>query len=487
MERNKRPMSNPAPSEKNVFRFNEKHIKAIAQFFVDLTTLYDHDIDSFRDLFCNREALYNKFKTLLQSADVSVRNKDFILIGGAGVGKTSFIYMFACDSELIKKLKVVPIVVDYRKALPRTVDGCLVRFVKDAEENFKKVGKPINTLVENTPENITQNLQAINTHIECLGVGTGPVRAVIVLDDFDYAEDTWFDLLDYFVPFATNPRVSLILTVRLQLYNDIQAYDDRFSYWYTRNVNTIALPNLEVREVLTSRLAPLLKAKGSSIIGFITSLFKQKTVFSRLLKDVEIEKLSELGEFDYPLTESHNNFMSLITNGNFREIFDIAYESLSYVLRHYNELETRAEEGIERRIIGHEQTLELLYDNPNSRYRVIDINKYMSKTGNSLLFNVLEGVKRFRTIDNTKFYPTLQRFGHSRKDVDWAIPFLSNKVNRFIEPKTLLPENKRVALYLYDEYEITEKGNLYLRMSEWPEYQRRCRHYGKSLFEGAFL
>jgi hypothetical protein len=471
------------PPNDKVFKFDERQLNIIEHLLGDLTIWFDTDRKLFHELFCNREADYQRLTTLIASVESGFRNKDFLVRGEAGVGKTSFIYNLASDDDFLKSHRLMLILIDYRKALPMNLEGCLTRFIEDAEAVFQEQGHPIHTLIENIQQNIGKNMQAINAHIASLEDSSNIRRVIIVLDDFDYAEDTWFSLLDYFIPLVANPRATIILTARPQLYADIQGYDERFAFYFTRNVNIIDLPNLEVREILTARLAPVLNPKGTSITGFIINEFKKKRSFDRLLRKAGIQRTDGLIQFDYPLTEEYNIFMNRITNGNLREIFDIAYESIHYILKNYDVLKKSIGNGIERRIIGREGTLKILYDNEDACYKIINLNKHRSKNDNSLLFNVLEGVKRFNTLDDKKFYPSLQRLGHTTKEIRWAIGFLSNRLHRFIEPITLLPKKRRAALYLYDEYKVTQKGDFYLGMANWDEYESRCGQYGRSLLE----
>lgn len=166
---------------------------------------------------------------------------------------------------------------------------------------------------------------------------------------------------------------------------------------------------------------------------------------SKIIKSLGVKNFDDLKRIDYPMTRKHDNFMRQITNGNIREIFDIAYESLKYIFENFETLSEREEDGIVRKIIGRDGVMRIFYDNNNSKYKIININKYKSKKKNSLLYNVLETIKISRMLDEN-FYSVLSKYGHNKKQVDWAIEFLSEKNNRFIQPLNSCHPTWRVEL-----------------------------------------
>jgi hypothetical protein len=77
----------------------------------------------------------------------------------------------------------------------------------------------------------------------------------------------------------------------------------------------------------------------------------------------------------------------------------------------------------------------------------------------------------------------LRNFGHNNNDVDWAINFLNDRANRFIQYTRLLPEKRKKELYKYDELEITQKGDYYLSLAKYEEYIKHCGLWGRSIIE----
>ncbi|MHC4396146.1 MAG: hypothetical protein ACYS1A_10880 [Planctomycetota bacterium] len=478
-------MSEKVAEKNETSYFGKEHEIAIDALFEDLTRLYPTDRELFRDLFYNREEQHNKFSALV--TDNQQRTGNYIFEGKAGVGKTSFIYRIESDEVLQQELNFVPVVVDYRKSVPQSSSACLVNFIESMQGCFEKIDCPIHTLTNNIQDNIDDNIHAIEKHLRGLDPNANIPNIIIFLDDFDYLEDTWYELLRYFLSFAASDYVSIVLTARPPLIRAIDSYDDRFAFFFTRNVKKIKLGSLDVENVLISRLAPLLAKKQiQSKFDLIISTFRRKSSIEQMLRKLGIKDLNALRTFEFPLTNKHCDFMKAITNGNLREVFNIAIPSILFALEEGSSLANRTENNVEKKIIGHENTLKLFYidDNPDSKYHIININKYKSKSRNSLLYNVLEAVKIFQILDEN-FYDTLAKFGHNKKAVNWAIEFLSDKVHRFVEPTTLLPPTRHSKLKLYEEYKILDKGEFYLYMAGWDEYcsERRAGSYGRSIIK----
>ncbi|CAO5676549.1 MAG: hypothetical protein HEEMFOPI_02018 [Holosporales bacterium] len=291
--------------------------------------------------------------------------------------------------------------------------------------------------------------------------------------------------MGYFLPLASSEKLSLVLSVRPQLLAEIDSYDDRFRYYYVRSAMTFDLLPLSVEYIISSRIAPVLvEEEGKPIHAYFKRLFGRETRLCKIMNRLGVENLEDLSRIKYPMSRKHNVFMKRITNGNIREIFDIAMMSLVYIFENYDSLSAKIEEdGSEKKIIGREGVMALFYDNKASSYRMQNIHEFKSKKGASLLYNVLEGVKLFRQLDG-EFYSLLKSLGHDKDSVDFAIKNLSCKTGRFINPIVILPEEKFKTKFQYQEYALTSKGEFYLEMAtDWDEYQSRCGVPGNTLKE----
>ncbi len=460
----------------------ENNYLGIAEIvFKDLRHLSRIEKNIFETLYYNRSDECDSFENTLENIFKTANN--ILITGDAGVGKSSFVHKIVMDSELMKKHNIYPIVVDYCSSTKRTIESCLLGFIDAIDCYFTEIEKrPINNLLEKIGSNNKDNMNRIKKHIAKLKKGEIQNHLLIFIDDLDYLDDKWFLLLEEFFTFASDGGSSIVLTARPNLLAAIKNYDDRFSLYFSRDVERIHLSPLQAQNVLMTRLAPILLQKATHpFYAFIANLFSRTNPMINLLQKQGISNLSELEKINYPFTKKHNSFMRKITNGCMREIFDIAYESLKYIFEHKN-LKKRVEEGIERTVIGIDGMLEMLYKNKDSCYKIINLHKNKSKKGNSLLFNVLEHIKIHPQRDE-EFYDVLQGFGHSSNDVGWAINFLNDRANRLIQYTQILPEKRKRELYKYDELEITQKGNYYLALAKYEEYSKCCGKWGRSVID----
>ncbi|HUQ21182.1 MAG TPA: ATP-binding protein [Gemmatimonadaceae bacterium] len=448
----------------------------------DHTRHFSTNPELFHDTFFNRGHETHRFRALVEASD---RDRTLIITGNAGVGKTSFVYRIAYAPNPEAGTKILPILADYKAAVPQNTEGCLVGFVRNAIEEFAKAGHPIHGLRDNTFEGVSHNIRVIHGHIAAVSQTPSFPRVLVFLDDFDYAEDTWYTLLDYFLPFVQCAYCTVALTMRPRLYAALQTYDERLRFYFGRNVAEIKLHPMPAREVLASRLAPiLLERQSQSVLVSIINNFKTHGPLKTIISKLGLKQFEDLQRIDFPFTEKHNDFMQRITNGNLREIMAIAIDSLLYILKNGGSLESREEGGITRKVIGREGTLKLFYDNQESRYKISNINSNRSHSGNSLLYNVLEALKINPEV-NERLFGLLKPFGHTEKEVRWAIEHLADRAQRLIELRWILPQSRVRVILRADEYEVTEKGNYYLDLGKWPEYKVRAGAFGRSVIQEA--
>jgi hypothetical protein len=470
-----------AKPEDNLFL--AEYENALQLLLADHTRSFADNPDLFHATFFNRGEERNRFWGLLSSS--TDPDRTLIVTGAAGVGKTSFVYDIVFGRGRPPEANILPIMADFRTAVPQNVEGCLINFIQNAKQQLGQAGLPLDAMKDNTPDNVLQNVRFIHDSVKLLASTKNAPRAIIFLDDFDYAEQQWFRLLDYFLPFVMSEHCGVVLTMRPRLYAAIQAYDDRLRFYFGRNVQKVHLSPMPVREVLASRLAPILVSRASrSVLYSIIAQFKGDDRIGKIATKLGVRGLSALPNIEFPFTEKHNDFMQRITNGNLREVQEIAMDSLLFVIRAGRSLETQVESDIRRTVIGRENTLRLFYDDPRAHYHMLDINKHRSPSGNSLLYNVLEGLKISPQVDQGLF-DRLRGFGHSEKNIRWAVDHLADRTQRLLEAKWILPRERAATLLRSDEYELTEKGNYYLDIAKWPEYQLRAKSFGKSVIEAA--
>lgn len=476
-------MENQQPAHQ--FEFSEYMEKFINLAFDDLVEIANDNDTLFEELYYNRKNQCDEFYALMTEKHNIAQN--VLISGGAGVGKTSFMHklLINCDQK-----KVFPIFLDYRRIVPRTKEGLLSFFLGKMEKYFTAIAYPIHTMSQTNT--VDQNFQQAFNHLESITKKKDHRLLAIFLDDFDYAEDEWKELLKYFLPFSNSKNVSLVLSVRPPLLNSIDNYDDRFRYSYIRKARHIKLDPISVENVISLRLAPVLSEsnKTQKIYGMMQSLFSRESELCKIAKAYGAI-VDQLPRFEYPLTIKHNTFMQRITSGDLRETFAIAYESLKYILQNHRNLESRIEENTERKIIGREGVLKLLLDNKDSTYKILNLhNERSRKTNNSLHYNILEGIKFFQS-NNNKFYEALSSLGHSEIDVDNGLKFLSSKQNKFFVESSVTTEirhpvggNGRTKVRQTKGYQSLPKLDMYLEIcNDWQEYISRCGIAGVSVAE----
>ncbi len=469
-------------SQRQGSNIHEIYERALGVLLNDYTRNFPENAAAFHETFFDRGQEVNRFQGLLEGKESL--DQTVIVTGKAGVGKTSFVYRLAFADKANVDLEIAPIVADYRAAIPQSDIGCVMGFVESAKKRFAELGFPIEELKNNNQDNLQENVRVIYAHIERVVKDHASIpRIVIFLDDFDYAEDVLFKLLDYFLPFAQCAYCTVVISMRPPLRAAIDTYDDRIRFYFGKNVHELKLEPMAAREVIASRLAPILiNRESESILKSIIDRFHKRGPLNKVIKEFGIDSIDDLGKIDFPFTEKHNDFMHRISNGNLREVMDIAFDSLLFIIREGDRLEERMEKGFPRRVIGKPNVVRLFYTDDKSRYKMININEYKSKSGNSLLYNTIEAIKINRRVDET-LYAMLGTLGHSEDKVTWAIEHLADKTQRLLEPKWILPPHRAGIIHRYEEYEVTEKGHYYLDIAKWEEYREEAGEVGTSLFD----
>jgi hypothetical protein len=440
----------------------------------DLLEFASNDAKLFEELYYNRKNQYDEFSALLE--DEHMRSQNVLVIGGAGVGKTNFLYKLKlnCDSH-----GNFPIFLDYRRVVPKSNEGLLAYFIECIDKYFETVDRPIHTIKSN--QTLDEKFQSVFSHLEKIELDGLKKHLVIFLDDLDYAEDDWFDLLHYFLPFSNSARVCLVLSVRPPLLHAIDEYDDRFRSSYIKKARPFELNKISVENVISTRLAPVLKkdeASSHKLYCSIESLFEQDSTLCKLAKTFGTT-VEGIPRFEYPLTTKLTSFMQRITSGNLRETFDIAYECLMHIFRNPGILEEKDEAGVKKIIIPRGTIIQLLYKNKESRYKIFDLHSHRAKE-NSLFYNVLEAVKLHGKTDD-RFYGALLKLGHSKKRVDEALNELSSTKRNFIIPEKFFPKKMKKHIEFSREYLSTDKAEMYLEMArDWDEYKEVFGEPGES-------
>lgn len=477
--------SNEETSSGNEPYKREEYITLFEHSFSDIITLSEGDRALFEELYYNRDAEFADFRNAAEKLYNNGNN--ILVIGAAGIGKSNYVYRLFYDKELLERAKLYPIMFDYSEITPNNLEGWKLHFIEGFDGFFKSIGHSTE-IKKNEIVNIDDNLFIIQKSFKNIPEERMTKHPLLFIDDLDYAEqDRLFELLEFLSPYARNQKIHLLLSVRPPLYHSINNNDFKYRFLFVNNVKQITLHPLNIHNVLSTRLAPIIAFNPD-----LSFFDKVKNVISRLkdpiskykgvLKKLGINNLDDLSEFPYPFADDYINFMNKITNGNLREIFDIAIDSLCYILKNYNKLETVEINGIIRKKIKEDQAVDLFFNNASSKYKLFNIHQQLNPQGNSLHFNVLEALQSFGCSSKLGFYEILLKFGHSKNDVDNSLKELARRQNRLV-----ICNNFTYAVDGLDEkkkYEIAEKGKYYLEeVVKWNRYIERCGKSKKSIID----
>jgi len=473
---------NSISSENHVVEYNkEEYAEVLEHSFSDILSISDGDRDLFEELYYNREREFIDFRNAAEKLYLNGNN--ILVIGSAGVGKSNYVYKLFYDKELLEKSKLFPMMFDYRSISPNSLIGWKLHFIAKFIDYFEKIAYNIQ-LKDNTVDNIDDNLFKLQKEFKHTPKELLTKHPIIFVDDLDYSEEKQlFELLDFLSPYARDKKISILLSVRPPLYLAIQHNDFKYHFLFTNNVKKIKLPPLHIHNILAVRLAPVLAIQEKhSIFDKLNGLKESGSKYKKILKKLGISNLEELKEFQYPFTDDYVNFMAKITNGNLREVFDIAIDSLSFILDNYHRLKESVVDNTLRKVISEGQAVSLFLNNPESRYKLFDLHSNKNRKGNSIYFNVLEAVSAFGCSSNTGFYEALEEMGHKKKDVDNTLKELSRRKHRF-----LISHNFTYAVDKVNEakkFKIAEKGSYYLEeVVKWDAYIEKCGKSKESLIE----
>ena len=453
----------------------ELYEKVFNEIFVDLREIDEMDKMAFLSLFIGRNNQITEIMPIIRNfKDNAMRKKSNILIkGSAGVGKTTLMLRIIKEKNLFDD-KLEYIFLDFNDTIGfRDSHGFLLELIKKIEIYFKNSPYPINTFDDlNDINKLVANYLALMEHLKLIDKERDfPKKLVLIIDDLDYADDYWKDILDQIIKFANFKNILLILNARPPLINDIMKTNDRFRIKFTREVKTIELNPIEILNLITSRISIFLNDESvrSSDSGIFSRVFKFLDIYTKkhpieaIISKTNIcskDDLSQIrGKLDIYFTEEDIQFISNITNGNIREIFCLTQTLLLFVLRNYNRLKKHKLHGM---IIPKDELFGLFMDDTKSFYFINIFEK------NGAIYNLLKFFEINQFLRDSDLIKLRKECKMSIKDVEHTIEKMLSPSNRLICPVSTNIFSKDINMY-----DITPKGKYYLNeLSQIEEYKK---------------
>ena len=432
------------------------------EFFNRLFTFFLQPLIKFRNIELKGSELFQYLYFVRNGVEARIESSieegdDITIVGKPGQGKSCLVhYMFI---ELEKKGTIFPIILDYRNIYPRSLDGILIKFVEQMRKYFTEIQISINTITEfTTIDNCQNHMIEINNHLDKIPLHSLTKRLVIFLDDLDYAEDIYIDILKtFFLPYATSDKSTLILSVRKPLLNSIRQ-DELLRHCYHIKPHEIKLPDGNLKLIIYNRLKSILsyESKSENFIDKFLNLFRKNTLDKvlyryALKKGIEID---DKGNFDISELPFHDNFyakLSNITYFNLREIEQLFPKLLLYEL------------CIKEPSFNNDFYCAFIKNTYDDDVILIDLvsdktlGPKRTHTGNSIYQNVLEYFYYWE-IKSDILYKTMSTFGINKDLVDKAIASLIKK--SFLIPDFDYKINS--DFNVYERYKISSKGIVYV-------------------------
>jgi len=316
---------------------NTKTIKEITKFLlrplIQFKKNYEQGGEIYKYLYFTRNGSEAKIDTQIQ------KNRNIVLVGNPGQGKTSMMhFLFEKYKELEYQDTVYPIILDYREINPKNKKGILKLFVEEIRNYFRYIDRPVNITEKTTINNCEEQLSEITRHLHDTPKSALKPKILIFLDDLDYAESEYYDILKgYFLNFASSDKCVIVLSVRKPLYNNLKQ-DDQLRQHYLIHPREVEIPYSDMHYILKNRLKTFVKEqKKDTIIDKFLSLFKAKSTDDKIIKLMEDEGLidNENKEIEITLPFTENFYVELtdILYFNLRFIEELFPSILEYELK----------------------------------------------------------------------------------------------------------------------------------------------------------
>jgi len=383
------------------------------------------------------------------------------------------------SSELLDGESVFPVIVDWREANPKSVDGLLRSFVIELRKYFDEIGRPCGLDEATRLENCREHFTIATNHLQDLKRSALTKKLVIFIDDMDYAEDEYMEILKtYFLSYAASDKAIVVLSCRKPLLNSIRS-DDQLRQCYHIQPQHIHLNDMDLASMLHHRLRALLQRDPPhSFLCAIAHFMRREDLDGILRRYAEQQGITneDLGDFGgLPFSNTFYANLYDATHGNLRDIEELLPRFCRYQERgstprfHEDFIGAFMRNTVDDRNV----LLDLVHDRSSGAKK--------KHKNNTCLQNVLEYFF-FHDLKDARFFDEMGALGLDEVIADKCVKILSRTPYDLIDPEFIYDVSSDAVLH--ERYLINNKGRMYvnhfLRRPEYYELrgeERSARSY----------
>ena len=432
--------------------------------------------DAFKKLFYDG----HRAKQIEILKDTIIANKNtginYLVEGIAGVGKTTFIERLIAERKYFNANGVH---ISYVRSINKKKDDYLAVFVEELSKYFDALGNPYKGRIDtSTYEDICRTIDGFACHIN--GIENQKLIPIVFIDDLDYVEDGWKNIIDKLNHFIFSDKISICITMRPRLWAQLSNSDDRTTRNFDKS-SSFTLSPIPISEIIHSKIFLILneyevyksstvKETFKKIMGYFSFWERADNTLLKILKSHGIDDIDKFQKIDYPFSPEFEYFLQKVTGYNLRRMFLIIKKSISFIIEG-GELEENST-GVWKLKKSVIRDLFFSVENPDIEYNVLNLHFIRSeKTNKSICYYILllmstNSLKKLFEIDDEKFIKSISDTvggGISNKNIISIIKKLSEKNFALLD----LVKNTGDI----EKYEISEKGRYYLNeLSKWDEY-----------------
>jgi len=429
--------------------------KLIVFFMKPLKVLSQKFGDNYEDIY---NYFYYKIEGAINQIEAAIKGgTNLTIVGNAGQGKTCLMrYM---ELKLKKEPTLYPIFIDLKEKPYRDRKDALCEFCRRMREYYADYITNINEIRSYTNRNnADSHYEIIVSKLASTPIEQLSKRLVILLDDLDYADTEYYDILNTFKPLAASDKATFILSVRRPMWNYIQNHSELRDAYYLRPTE-ISMPNGHIHSILTTRVQSIISKRSNSWrYNFLNNRTKKldkliiNTIRNTKLLPAEI-KIRDISNF-LDFKPEFWGCLERILYCNIRKIEKAIIEIIEWE-------ETKQKPSFKESF--YDAYIKAMYKDPLLLLNLVLPKTHKAKkkeSGNSILQNVLEYFFYYE-VANDYFYLKMQELGISHAEADEAIKQLLGENYELLEERTaygIVNDTPQTNKFYY----ITMKGIEYV-------------------------